>query len=70
VIILKEWRDRWLRQRRGGAHFIKAYERHSPVLARFVARSDRRRALTRLLIVAPAAQLARWLLKRAGIEDG
>jgi hypothetical protein len=62
VLVLREWRDAWLRRRRGGTTLIRAYERLSPPLARFIAQSDRRRALTRQLVVAPAVRLARRLL--------
>jgi hypothetical protein len=62
VVVLREWRDAWLRSRRGGTTLIRAYERLSPPLARFIAQSDRRRALTRQLVVAPAVRLARRLL--------
>jgi hypothetical protein len=63
VQVLTTWRDVWLRQRRAGAHFVTAYERVSPALARFIARSDLRRTLARTLIVTPAAWLARRLLQ-------
>jgi hypothetical protein len=64
VEVLTAWRDLWLRKRRGGTRVIKAYERLSPPLARFVARSAFRRALARRVVVAPATRLARRLLRR------
>jgi hypothetical protein len=60
VQVLRLWRDERLLIRRGGARLIRAYERISAPLAVFIARSDRRRALVRRLVVAPAARVARW----------
>jgi len=68
VFALKRWRDDWLRSRWGGARLIAAYERLSPPLAHFIARSPRRRALARVLIVAPAVRLARYLLQRRNLD--
>jgi hypothetical protein len=62
VEVLTAWRDHWLCRRRGGQRVIAVYERFSPPLARFVARSALRRALARTLIVTPGARLARWVL--------
>jgi hypothetical protein len=70
VRVLQAWRDEWLRPRRGGPAVIGAYERLSPPFARFVARSDRRRALTRGLVVSPAARCARHFLRRNQPDDG
>lgn len=64
VVALRAWRDQRLCARRGGRALVAGYERVSPPLARFIARSERRRALTRVLLVAPAARLARWSLRR------
>jgi hypothetical protein len=64
VVALQTWRDRCLRSYPGGASVIAAYERLSPPFAHFVARAPWRRAVTRVLIVGPAARLARYLVKR------
>jgi hypothetical protein len=64
VEVLRAWRDLWLRRRPGGALCIAAYERVSPPLARFIARSSVRRAIARTLVVAPAVRIARGLLRR------
>jgi hypothetical protein len=64
VQVLRLWRDERLLIRRGGARLIGAYERISAPLAVFIARSDRRRALVRRLVVAPAARVARWSLRK------
>jgi hypothetical protein len=64
VQVLRLWRDERLLIRPGGARLIGAYERISAPLAVFIARSDRRRALVRRLVVAPAARVARWSLRK------
>lgn len=58
VQVLQAWRDERLRRHRLGERVIAAYERVSPPLAAWVARSPRRRALVRRLLVEPAACLA------------
>lgn len=68
VVTLKTWRDVWLRDRWGGACVVAAYERLSPPLAHFIARSPLRRAFARVLIVAPAVRLARYLLQRRNLD--
>ncbi|MGW3447321.1 CFI-box-CTERM domain-containing protein [Streptomyces sp. NPDC001076] len=62
VAMLRAFRDHWLRGRPGGQRLIAGYERLGPPLARFIERSDLRRAAVRTLLMRPAAQLARWLL--------
>jgi hypothetical protein len=64
VEVLQALRDLWLRPCPGGARCIAAYERVSPPLARFIARSSVRRAIARALVVAPAVRIARVLLRR------
>ncbi len=68
VVALKTWRDLWLRRRRGGPWLIAAYERFSPPAARFISRSPRRRAFVRVVVVAPAARVARFLVQRAALR--
>ena len=69
VAVLTAWRDRWLRRRRGGRQLIAGYERFSPFLARLIARSALGGSLARVLIVMPAARLARWLLERGRVPE-
>jgi len=65
VLALQAWRDSWLRERRGGEQLIGLYERVSPPLARFIARREWRRSVVRILVVTPAARLARRFAERA-----
>jgi hypothetical protein len=58
VVTLRRWRDERLRLRLGGEAAVALYERLSPPVARAIARSERRRALVRRLVVVPAARLA------------
>ena len=69
VQALQAWRDTWLRGRRGGPRCIAAYERVSPPLARFIARSAVRRAIARALVVAPAARIAAAILRRMSYQS-
>ena len=68
VQILRDWRDRWLRERIGGVHLIRTYEKLSPPLASRIADSNRARSIVRNVIVVPAARLARWLLRNSNDE--
>lgn len=63
VLVLKKYRDSVLRKTWGGRQFIKLYEVTSPPIARFIANSEILKHITRLLIVNPAAALARYALK-------
>jgi hypothetical protein len=64
VVCLRTWRDRRLvHSRWGGRVLLAVYERWSPPLARLISRSERRRSVVRVLIVAPAARFARWSLR-------
>lgn len=56
VVVLRCWRDTVLRQTRHGRLLIRVYERVSPPIARWVARSERRRQVVRWLL--------RWLVSR------
>ena len=67
---LTAWRDLWLSRRRWGQRLITLYERLSPPLARFIARSPARRAIARTIVVAPGARLARWLLGERAVRLG
>lgn len=64
VEVLQAWRDLRLRRYPGGARLIAAYERVSPQLAAWVARTPRRRLVARRLVVVPAAKLAARALRR------
>jgi hypothetical protein len=65
VELLRIWRERRLRRSRGGRIALAAYERIAPTLGAWVARTERRRAVVRALVVGPAARLADRSLRRA-----
>jgi hypothetical protein len=65
VQMLQAWRDLRLRRHPGGALLVAGYERISPRLAVWVARTPRRRSLARRLVVIPAARLAARSLRRS-----
>jgi hypothetical protein len=65
VVLLREFRDEWLIQSRLGRKFIEQYYERSPRLAKSIARNRGRRLASYLLIVAPSARIARWLLKKS-----
>jgi hypothetical protein len=69
VIVLRRWRDERLLPLPGGAAAVALYERISPPLARAIARSERRRALVRRLVVVPAARLAGRAFREEGRVD-
>jgi hypothetical protein len=62
--VLRKWRELRLRRSRPGRIVLVAYERVAPRLARWVRRTERRRAVVRALVVAPAARLAHRSLRR------
>jgi hypothetical protein len=69
VQVLQAWRDLRLRRYRRGALLVAGYERASPRLAAWVARTPRRRSLARRLVVVPAARLAARSLRRLATPD-
>ena len=62
VILLKEFRDIWLMQRRLGRTFVAHYYRHSPRMAAIIEKSRGLRFLSYLVIVLPSAWLGGRLL--------
>ncbi len=64
VLVLRRFRDTVLRRTRLGCAFISAYEAHSPPVASVLRRSSALRMAVRILIVRPAAQLARQFVDR------
>jgi hypothetical protein len=65
VQILRLWRDRFLARSAVGRCLIRAYYAGSPPLARFIARSESRRAGARMLL-KPVLELVRLQLFLAG----
>jgi hypothetical protein len=68
--VLRAWRDLRLRNRRGGARLIAAYESVSPPVARVIARSSLGRTLVRTFVIAPSAWLARRSLRQLTSRTG
>jgi hypothetical protein len=62
---LRRWRELRLRRSRLGRLGLKMYDHVGPRLARWVQRAERRRAVVRALVVAPAARLAHRSLSRS-----
>jgi hypothetical protein len=61
--VLRNWRELRLRRGRAGRLMLVAYDRVGPRLARWVGRTERRRALVRTFVVAPAVRLAHRFLR-------
>ena len=69
VKTLRTFRDNMLRKHYFGIKFISLYESVSPPFAHIIARNEVLRYLTRILIVYPAAQLAKLALKRSKMQS-
>ena len=63
VKLLRQFRDSWIMQQRGGRSLVSFYYRIGPTLAGWIGGSDRRRSVAYRLIVKPAVGFAR---KRMG----
>lgn len=63
VVFLREFRDLWIRQRRGGNEFVNAYYRVGPFFASLVTRSALLRQLSYVLLVKPAVRFARGRMR-------
>lgn len=63
VNLMRRFRDQWIIYQPGGDKFILWYYRHGPVAARFISSSRWLRIISFALIVAPAAWVARRLIK-------
>jgi len=64
VTFLQAFRDDWLRRRGWGQKAIAIYYRVGPSAAAFIARTDRRRSISRVVVVRPMVWLATWLLAK------
>lgn len=62
IIILREFRDRFLLTNDWGRKIVNLYYRHSPTLARFISQSEKLRSATRILIY-PAVGLSYVLVR-------
>lgn len=65
VVLLRQFRDRWLRERRFGNQFIAGYYRVGPHLAAIIERSNWLKRVSYLLIVRPATAFARKRMRCA-----
>jgi hypothetical protein len=63
VSVLRNFRDQWLLTNSQGRVIVKLYESLSPPIAAIIAKSTMLRAITRKLIVFPAYQIAKSILK-------
>jgi hypothetical protein len=63
VNLLRQFRDQWILARPGGKSFVLWYYRYGPLAANFIRDSRWLRAMSFILIVAPAAWLARRFVK-------
>lgn len=63
VDLMRRFRDQWILAQPGGQQFVLWYYRYGPIAARFIGRRRWLRALSFALIVAPAAWVARRLIK-------
>ena len=64
VMLLREFRDVWLMQRRLGRTFVLHYYRRSPRMAKIIEKSRGLRVVSYLLLVLPSAWLGGRLLRR------
>lgn len=63
VTLLRLFRDEWILKQPGGRAFVDWYYRRGPAIASFISKSRALRALSYALIVAPAAQMAKRLIR-------
>ena len=66
VRLHRRLRDEHLAKTFAGRRFIRWYEHNSPPVAAEIRRSSELRALTRALLVRPAARMAAWMLRLIG----
>jgi len=64
VVVLREFRDTWLSQRRWGRLFIRVYDTIGPVFAVAVQHGKVLRRLSACLLITPSAILASGILGR------
>lgn len=63
VLLMRRFRDQWLLSQRWGRLAVRYYYKFGPAVARFIARSSARRAISYRLIVKPATWFAGRVLK-------
>jgi len=63
VVLMREFRDKWLLQRYMGRIFVRYYYIFGPYLANFIKRSNLLKRLSHFFIITPLVWFARVLLK-------
>lgn len=63
VTLLRLFRDNWILKQSGGRTFVDWYYRRGPAIANVISRSRVLRVLSYALIVAPAAKVAKRLIR-------
>lgn len=63
VTLLRQFRDQWILKQSGGQRIVDWYYRNGPSIARVIGKSKVLRALSYVIIVAPAARIARYLIR-------
>lgn len=63
VLLMRRFRDQWLLSKPWGELVVERYYRYGPAAARFISRSQIRRVISYNLVVAPAAWLAKRVVK-------
>ena len=64
VVLLREFRDAWLLERKYGQIFIKFYYKNGPYLAMIINKYPYLKRISYALIIRPSAYVADILLKK------
>ncbi|OQB73604.1 MAG: hypothetical protein BWX92_03311 [Deltaproteobacteria bacterium ADurb.Bin135] len=64
VVLLREFRDSWLLERKHGRMFIKFYYKHGPYLAMIINKYQYLQRISYQVIIRPSAYLAKLLLRK------
>lgn len=64
VVLLRQFRDKWLLEKRSGRAFVGFYYAVGPCIARVIDRSALLRRLTVLTVIFPSISVAHFLLRR------
>ena len=64
VIVLKDFRDRWLLKYNLGKMFVKLYYLVSPPIANYISRNNSLKNITKIFIVMPLIKFANKIKER------
>jgi tetratricopeptide (TPR) repeat protein len=64
VILLRDFRDKWLSRKAVGRIFIEKYYRYSPQLADFIRERENFRRISHAIVVKPSVKLATKLMRK------